>query len=221
MRVHQYLLLNEREPEQQIVHIQELQNRTSSLSLLLDELIEYDQIEAGKPMLKAEEIDLARLIRNCIQEVAEVSKDQPIEVTCDLDPLLGKITTDAKKLWHILANLVTNALKFTQHGTVTVRAACVGPDRWMLEVEDTGIGMDEAEQRLAFEDYYSGASMSAAAGMGLGLAIAQRLSAALGAQLSCSSEPGKGATFRANFPRWLESIHLQETPDCTDRITSI
>jgi len=204
MRTHLYLLRTEQNHDEHAANVAALENRVRALASLLDELIEYDQIEAGRPMLKIEKVDLRSVILACVHEIGDVNEYQPIEVIHDIDPNLGTATTDARKLRHIVANLVANALKFTSQGCVVVRACIISSECWRLEVQDTGIGMNETEQRRAFEAYYCGESKEKT-GVGLGLAIAHRLSSALGAELSCSSSPGNGATFRVDFPLQINS----------------
>lgn len=200
MRTSMYLLRSELDANRRSAYLDVLENRTRALGTLLDELIIYDQIEAGKPMFSIEEVELAAMIRDCVSEIGGVSDEQPVPVICDIGTDLGRAEIDAGKLRHILINLVANALKFTTDGCVTVRAHPIGCEFWRLEVEDTGIGMNDDEQQLAFEAYYSGSSQDSG-GIGLGLTIARRLSLALGARVTVSSSPGKGSAFHIDFPR--------------------
>src|SRR5579871_491900 len=168
MRTLLYLLRTEPDRKQRRAYLDTLENRTCALGTLLEELVLYDQIEAGRPMLKIEETDLNALIRATVEEVAGLADMQAAPISCELAPDLGIATLDGGKLRHILLNLVSNALKFTPEGSVAVRAGRQNADTWWLEVEDTGIGMTLLEQERAFEEYFSGAK-GERSGMGLGL----------------------------------------------------
>lgn len=206
------LLRIETSKKQRNAHLDMLDRRTRALSALLDELVVYDRIEAGYPLLTVNEIDLATHIRECIEEAtdltSELERGVPIHFECAPD--LGVAHLDGGKLRHILLNLLANALKFTPEGHITVRARLENADQWRLEVEDTGIGMSLEAQARAFEEYFTGAEVSSS-GVGLGLAITRRLCAVLNAQITLESTPGTGTCFRLLLPRRLMLFISQET----------
>lgn len=211
MRTALYLLRLETDAAQRSAHLDALEKRACALGTLLDELVMYDQIEAGRPSLHLSEVDPAALIPSCIEEVVGLMCEQTVPVYCEIAPDLGTLYFDAGKLKHILLNLIANALKFTLEGQVTVRAFREDVDHWRLEVEDTGVGMTAMEQQRAFEAYFSGAN--AGGGAGLGLAITQRLCKALQGQVTLRSAPGEGACFRLRFPCRLEPDQANATPE--------
>lgn len=195
-----HLLRLTRDKKQRAEDLKALENRTRALNTLLDELVLYDQIEAGRAQLHLEEIEVGPFLLSCVEEVAGHADAQAVPVRCEISPDLGAVSLDRRKLRHILLNLVSNALKFTQEGQVTVRACPEDADQWRLEVEDTGMGMTSAVRERAFEEYFSGAS-GAQDGIGLGLAIAHRLATALQARMTLRSRPGQGTVFLLVFPR--------------------
>jgi signal transduction histidine kinase len=204
LRTSLYLLREETDPQYRQSHLEALENRTRALGTLLDELVLYDQIEAGRSLLKVEGLDPITLIRDCVAEVAGLEGETTVPIICDFGPDLGVVQIDRGKFRHILLNLLGNALKFTFEGRIIVRAATVDEHCWRLDVEDSGIGMTSAEQRRAYEEYFSGGT-GAGAGVGLGLAIAYRLCTDLNAQIKMNSEPGQGTLFSVLFPRCIEA----------------
>lgn len=207
-----YLLRIERSQKQRLQDLKALENRTQALGTLLDELVLYDQIEAGRSHLKIEPIDVSPFISACIEEVAAHQEAQAVPVRCEIARELGTVYLDGGKLRHILLNLVANALKFTREGHITVRARPENADQWRIEVEDTGIGMTASERVRAFEEYFSGSNREYG-GAGLGLAIAHRLCTSLNAQVTLHSVTGQGTCFQLVFPRRLAACEDCATDD--------
>ncbi|MDX1932886.1 MAG: GAF domain-containing sensor histidine kinase [Capsulimonadales bacterium] len=192
-----YLLKIETDSDHRDAHLRTLEGRVRALGVLLDELVLYDQVEAGRRLLHIEPISLGPLVEDCIAQVTGMTGDDRVPVRVEIAPEVGSVETDARKLKHILMNLLTNALKFTACGRVIIRVCDHDDENWRLEVEDTGIGMTEAQQRKVFDEYVSGAE----GGIGLGLTIAHRLWTELRATVTLTSEPGQGTRFRLVFPR--------------------
>jgi len=195
-----YLLQNDPDPVQQAAYGQGLQNRIQALSRLLDGLLQYSEIEAGCFRLRRESVPLTALIQECIEIAAPLAPNDAVQVACEVDSDLETVPTDRDKLTHILLNLLSNALKFTPQGSVRVRACRNGTERWLLEVADTGIGMNEAVQERAFEEFYRAEGDTGRSGHGLGLAIVRQLCLAMGAELSLESAPGAGTRYTILFP---------------------
>jgi signal transduction histidine kinase len=212
MRTLLHLLSRERNKQQRLMDLKTLDNRTRALNTLLDELVLYDQIETGRSLLKIEAIDLGAFLPACVEEVAGHHEAQAVPVRCEIAPELGIVYLDQRKLKHILLNLISNALKFTQEGHITVRARPENALQWRLEVEDTGMGMTSAVRERAFEEYFSESNREQG-GVGLGLAIAHRLSMALEAKVTLRSVPGQGTHFQLVFPRCLTSPEERGTAD--------
>lgn len=198
------LLALERHKKQRMADLRTLENRTRALNTLLDELVLYDRIEHGRSLLCIEPIDLATFLPACVEEITGDAEDRAVPVRCEIAADLGDVALDRSKLRHILLNLISNALKFTQEGCVTVRARPENAAQWRLEVEDTGTGMTSTVRERAFEEYFSGAG-GEHSGIGLGLAIAHRLATALEAKMTLRSLPGQGTLFQLIFPRCLHS----------------
>jgi PAS domain S-box-containing protein len=211
MRTLLHLLSVENNKKQRMADLKALENRTRALNTLLDELVLYDRIEMGQSLRKIEAIDLPKFLPACVEEIVGHTEMQTVPVRCEVAPGLDIVYLDQRKLRHILQNLISNALKFTQKGYIAVRALPENEMHWRLEVEDTGTGMTSAVRERAFEEYFSESSREQD-GVGLGLAIAHRLSIALEAKMTLSSAPGEGTLFQLVFPRHLAPAGENQAP---------
>ncbi|MBK8336892.1 MAG: response regulator [Sterolibacteriaceae bacterium] len=173
-----------------------------SLLSVLNEVLDFSKIEAGKLELVSEPFDLREVAQSAISLFSATAqrKGLSLDFVCDAR-LPQRVIGDAGRLRQVLLNLVGNAVKFTDKGSVQLRVQCVGADalavRVQFEVEDSGIGMDAQTRDRLFAPFYQ-ADQSAQrrhGGTGLGLAICRRLAAAMGGEIEVASEPGQGACF--------------------------
>lgn len=181
------------------------------LLALINDVLDLSKIEAGRLEIDPAPTDLHELI----QAVAEIVRPRALskKIAFDVnmnDAIPRFIVVDPAKLRQILINLAGNAIKFTDHGSVTIRLELANPDRLSLEVVDTGVGIDEAEQRVIFDAFKQVEAGKHAGGTGLGLSICKRLSEAMGGQIQVESKPGQGSTFRLELPLVLVSKSEQQ-----------
>ncbi len=165
---------------------------------LINDILDLSKVEAGKMTLVSEPVDVAELIGEVLEEFRGQVLDRELELAADLPRGLSPLTTDRGKLKQILINLVGNACKFTERGTVSVRIVADGAgDPRAIEVHDTGIGIPPDRMREIFESFEQVESGTARpfGGSGLGLAISRALCDLLGFDLAADSEPGKGSVF--------------------------
>ena len=182
-----------------------MENRIESLAEQLDSLLQYNEIEAGRTTYNIEKIDLKKMICECVETFESMSDWEGIKLSRVFDPKLGFSKTDRKKLTPIILNLLANALKFTSQGIISVRAFPEGKDHWVLEIEDTGIGMRPEIQQQIFEEFYRAPdSPQKTMGCGLGLAIVRQLCSVLQGSIAVRSAPGIGTCFRLTFPREIK-----------------
>ena len=177
-----------------------------NLLALLNDILDFSKIEAGKLHLESIEFSLFSVISKSLTAFRTQAHEKGIELVCDVDPSLPDcVVGDPVRLNQVLANLISNALKFTMQGEVVVRARLSQRGRparhelfdLELSVRDTGIGIPKTVQAKLFENF-SQADHSTTrkfGGTGLGLAISSRLAGAMGGQILVDSEEGKGATF--------------------------
>ena len=173
--------------------------QTRRLHTLIEGLLAHGRIQSGRLTLSPEPIDATQIVVAAADEFMQQAEAAGLNLRCDL-PGPVMITTDPQLLRLILANLVGNALKFTDEGSVVIAAradaGCV------ITVTDTGRGIAPDQLSRVFEPFeQSGGVAHGVPGIGLGLALARDLATALGATLLVESEPGRGSTFRLRLPR--------------------
>jgi protein-histidine pros-kinase len=177
------------------------------LLALINDLLDMERIASGRTDLCLERFDLHKLVREAAQEVGVTPPAVGKRIVLEPDDSVQWVCLDCRKTKQILLNLLTNAVKFTaEGGLVTVRVRAEGVDRWRLEVEDTGIGISERDQKRLFQEFerLESALSKSFPGTGLGLALTKSLVEAQGGTLAVSSHPGVGSTFFAILPLQLE-----------------
>ncbi len=172
------------------------------ISKLVQDLLDFTKIEAGKIVVE----NIPFSLQNSIEEVAKsiqafyVQKD--ISLQLEIDTALQKnIVTDPFRLRQILSNLIGNAYKFTEKGTITIEAEIV-ENHILIHVSDTGIGIKESSQDLVFEEFTQANDgiEKVFGGTGLGLTIAKKMVEALSGTISLKSTYGRGSTFTIQLP---------------------
>lgn len=184
------------------------------LNRLIDNLMELSRIESGTIYVEAEPTDVADLVQEAVRPLKVQAEKQGIELITDLPPKLPPVAADFNKSVWVLANLVGNAMRYTDPGgTITVRVRQRGK-RHFFSVEDTGCGIPREHQEKIFRKYVqvSGPGRKRAGGVGLGLAIAKDIVMAHGGEIWVDSEVGKGTTFTFTFPVYQgdESVTLPD-----------
>jgi signal transduction histidine kinase len=171
------------------------------LLAVINDLLDIARIESGKMSVHLELLHIPELIDEVMSEVEPLIARTNLEVTRTLPGDLPAIRSDRKKLKQILLNLLSNALKFTPQGSVSIRAVCE-PGTIAIAVADTGIGISEENQRTIFEAFAQTDSsyVRRAGGTGLGLSICRRLADLLGGDISLVSRQGEGSVFTLLLP---------------------
>ena len=185
------------------------------LASLIADILDYSKIEAG--VLEVENIDfsLDRLMGDVMTLMLPVASAKGLVLTTDVSPdLLGKVSGDFNKLRQILLNLVNNAVKFTEHGSIEVRATTSG--QWLdFSVSDSGIGISESGQTHLFNAFVQ-ADRSVSrrfGGTGLGLAICRKLVTAMGGEIGCESKVNIGSNFWFKVPLALSKVNRESQVD--------
>ncbi len=179
-------------------------SRNSALSLLnlLNDVLDFSQIEAKNIQLDGDRFDLPRLLSDTIQAFEAQARQKGLVLNCEIAPEIPKhVNGDPARLRQVLVNLVGNAVKFTPAGSVTLRASLDSEDpkhfHLRFAVTDTGIGVPREKQQIIFEPFAQadGSMTRKYGGTGLGLSISTRLVELMGGKMWLESEPGKGSTF--------------------------
>ncbi|MFN2599403.1 MAG: ATP-binding protein [Pyrinomonadaceae bacterium] len=170
---------------------------------LVNHLLEYSRLEAGRAALLLEKVDAAELVSETVADFAAEARAKRISLRAEIAPELGLVRTDRNKLAQALSNLISNAVKFTTSGEVTVTAAPLDESRWTLEVRDTGIGISREAVEFIFDEFRQVDDRLARSysGVGLGLAITRKLVELLEGTIEVESRPGAGSRFLVTMPR--------------------
>lgn len=182
--------------------------RYSKLQLdLLTDVLDFSRLTSGRVSYRVESFDLASLLHDIAHLYQSRLASGQVRLEIELQPELPPIETDRIKLQEIVRNLVDNAVKFTDAGTVVVSARASDADSITIEVRDTGRGIPAAELAYIFEPFHQGGQSStrSTGGVGLGLSIVKQLCQALGGSISVTSELRVGSSFRVEIPRRLSN----------------
>ncbi|MDP4024293.1 ATP-binding protein [Methylobacterium sp. NEAU 140] len=190
------------DPEQR-TYVEAVRTSGKALLGLIDGILDFSRIEAGRLDLAAEPFDLAGLAESVVELLAPRAQDRGLEIALDVADDVGRpVVGDADRVRQILINLAGNAIKFTERGGVGVSLARSGTGEVVLAVSDTGPGIPEARLPILFEEFEQGDDSAARRheGTGLGLAITRRLVLRMGGRIEAESRLGRGSTFRVVLP---------------------
>lgn len=188
-------------------------SNSKQLLRLINDTLEISRYESGKIQLNLELINLPSLI-NTVTEAFEPSareKELNIIINCDRAP--QKVLTDPIKLRQIITNLISNAIRYTESGTITIICESKEDEGWSIIVVDTGIGLSVEAQTQIFEPYFrvEAKDNNSLNSTGLGLAIVDKLVKLLRGEIELKSELAQGSTFIVNFPMTI-------TPDQNNKL---
>jgi PAS domain S-box-containing protein len=170
------------------------------LAELLNDVIDFSKIEAGRLELADEALDPKVVVEGVVRLLRPQAEGKGLLLRLDADANLGWVRSDPVRLRQALFNLVGNAVKFTERGSVTVRCQSPEPGRLRFEVIDTGVGIPANAQERIFQRFNQGDASTTRkfGGSGLGLAITKKLAEMMSGEVGFSSEEGLGSNF------WLE-----------------
>ncbi|MGH8667963.1 MAG: response regulator [Burkholderiales bacterium] len=187
-----------------------VQRSGKNLLGIINDLLDFSKIEAGKLELENVDMDLRRTIEDIVDLLAERAHAKGLELAASIPPdLLTQVTGDPLRLGQVLTNLVGNAIKFTEQGSVVIRVASIDQTpqhvTMRFDVTDTGVGISQDAQTRIFDEFAQadGSTTRKHGGSGLGLAISKQLVDMMGGTIHVESALGAGSTFwfTANFER--------------------
>jgi signal transduction histidine kinase len=199
--------------EQQTADLERVVQAADNLLGLINGLLDLAKIEAGKMELNIEEVDIPLVIDDVIELIRASADAKSLSLRADVASTLPTAWADRARIRQVLVNLMANAVKFTEHGGVTIRATIV--DGWItVAVVDTGVGIPPEAQTYIFDEFrqVDASTTRRYGGTGLGLAISKRLIALHGGRIWVESTVGAGSTFLFTLPVRVRAAALTEGP---------
>lgn len=187
--------------EEQKKQLGMVQSSARHLLELINDVLDISKIEANELKLSVSEFGVKESIEKVLGMLVPLSEKKGLELRWDISDNVGRIVTDKRRFEQVLMNLMSNAVKFTEKGSILLSCRREG-DSYVISVKDTGIGMEKKELERIFEPFSqidTGLSRKYE-GTGLGLSISKKLLELMGGKIFVESEPGKGSTFTVVIP---------------------
>lgn len=169
--------------------LQIVEQEADRLKILVDDLLDFSQLELGQIRLNLETVDVAEVLENLVRYISPRAKQQEIEMSLSLQATMPSVQVDIHRLQQVLVNLLDNALKFTPKGGQII-IKCYSGQNLHISISDTGIGISEMELGSVTQRFYKGHAQYP--GNGLGLAICQEIIELHGGKLIVNSKLGEG-----------------------------
>ncbi|WP_241492847.1 GAF domain-containing sensor histidine kinase, partial [Pseudomonas endophytica] len=179
--------------------IDTMQQATSRMNILLEDLLDTSKIEAGRYTITAQPLDVTQIFEEALSLLLPLATEKSVELSFHSEPDL-RVNADPERLFQVLSNLISNAIKFTPEQGKIVVAAQPSEADIVFSVRDSGKGIPAEQLPFIFDRYWT-AKEGNASGTGLGLYISQGIINAHGGQLMAESTVGEGSEFRFNVPR--------------------
>ncbi|WP_404337182.1 ATP-binding protein [Sphingomonas sp. MMS12-HWE2-04] len=200
------LLVNSDLPTEQHRHAQLIVDSSRAMMRLLNDILDLSKIEAGQMQVAPERIDLRHALRNCVKLIEPPAAQKGLAIVSDVDPAIPAfVKADGLRVRQVVLNLLGNAVKFTEQGSVTLsarRTDDLGRPTIEIAIADTGIGIPKERRSAIFEQFVQAEQSTARryGGTGLGLAISNHLAGLMGGDLRLTSIEGKGSVFTLRLP---------------------
>jgi PAS domain S-box-containing protein len=181
--------------------IERIRASTDHLLTVIEQILTFSRVEAGRENLCVERLDAVDLASECASMIEPIARRKGLAFTMELPPSGMPVVTDAVKLRQVLLNILSNAVKFTDSGGVSLHLRA--NTRYVaFDVEDTGIGISQEHRERIFEPFWQvhGGTKRRSGGTGLGLTVSRQLMSLLGGELKVHSEVGRGSRFSIRVP---------------------
>ncbi|MGF1934060.1 MAG: HAMP domain-containing sensor histidine kinase [Nostoc sp. ChiQUE02] len=189
-------------------HIERVLRNGRQLLHLINDVLELSRYDAGQIKLQLAPTDVRELINNVCEMLEPLAAGKNLQILVDCDRAPEKLVTDAFQLQQIITNLISNAIRYTESGTVIIMCQVLENQRWAIAVSDTGMGIAPENQTQIFEPYFRVSASDRPYlpdSTGLGLAIVSRLVKLLQGEINLASQVGVGSTFTVIFPLEVNS----------------
>lgn len=207
--------------EEQGEYLGDILSSARHLLQLINDVLDLAKVEAGKMTFHPEVVDLEKLINEVRDILRQLSANKRLLIEVAIDSTLGEVTVDPSKFKQVLYNYLSNAIKFSpEEGCISVRIKAQGEETFVLEVEDTGMGITpEGIERLFIEfQQLDSSTTKKYQGTGLGLALTRRIVEAQGGTVGVRSTPGQGSTFFATLPRVSKTVVVEDESDWRSKL---
>ena len=174
---------------------------------MIDQILIYSRLEAGKHGLRVEDVNLTRVLADLKETFEFLCRQKGINLSWEIHGEAIFVRSDGPRLKEVISNLLQNAVKYTDKGSVTLRTERLSSSSIMVEVEDSGIGISETHLASIFEPFmqvHKTSTENSRGGIGLGLSIVKKHLEQIGGKISVKSELGKGSVFRVVLPQNFE-----------------
>lgn len=209
--------VEEREQTDLVPDLKKIQSAGKHLLNLINDILDLSKIEAGRVDMYVEAVEVDSLVKDALSTVQPLVEQKGNKLVVNLEDNVGVMYSDVTRLRQCLFNILSNACKFTENGTVTVDVLRESADEaeWInFKITDTGIGMTEEQVNKVFEAFSQADSSTTRkfGGTGLGLAITRRLCRMMGGDVTVKSEVNKGSTFAIRVPVDMRAREIPEQP---------
>jgi signal transduction histidine kinase/PAS domain-containing protein len=204
--------------EKQLSHLERIESSSRHLLQLVEEILFFASLETGEGSVNLSQIDLAIVAKEAADALEPLAMERGVELVVNADPAI--VQTDERKIRQVLLNLASNALKFTDEGTVCIRVESRPDGGAVLTVSDTGIGIPEKHHERIFEAFWQveDAPTRTAGGTGLGLSVVKQVIDLLGGTIEVQSNEGRGSTFTVTLPPSAPGGLASESEDDSDGV---
>ncbi len=195
-------------PQQQQNLVQRIFNNSKNLLDMINEMLDFSKIEAGKLEISPQKLDLERLVRITVEELRSLAVQKQLSLDTEIDLSDRFLVQDYSFIKRTLVNLISNAIKFTESGEISLKVREKDDTTVAIAIADTGIGIATADREKIFQAFRQGDQSFTRqhAGTGLGLAISDSLVKMMGGKILLESELGRGSTFTIEIPRRYDAI---------------
>ena len=201
--------------DEQVKFAQTISASGNDLLAIINDILDLSKVEAGKVELTVTPVIVARVVDALVTAFEPVAQQKGLRLRVGIEPNApSEVETDEQRLGQVLKNLLSNALKFTEHGEVELRVFGADAGRVAFAVRDTGIGISVHQQGIIFEAFRQadGSTHRKYGGTGLGLTISRDLARLLGGDITVDSSVGVGSTFTLTLPSVLVPARALQPP---------
>ncbi|KOP25552.1 ATPase [Hapalosiphon sp. MRB220] len=189
-------------------HIERVLSSGRRLLTLINDALELSCYEAGKLEVKLAPTDIQAVLNEVVEVMQTLADSRGLQLIVNCNQAPHQVTTDASRLHQILINLVSNAIRYTETGSIFIESRSISDQEWSIIVKDTGIGIDPEDQLRLFQPFERATNFNGKRppdSTGLGLAIVERLVNLLQGRIYLASQVGEGSTFTVILPFTIQA----------------